>query len=310
MNKTRVLITGATGLLGTHLLLKAQKSCDVYATVHEYKKVLDLNNVTYTILDIRDRLQVIDVFSKIKPDIVFHTAAHGRLDYCEQHKDDAYSTNFLGTKYIVDELKKYNGKIIFCSTNATYDGLNPPYDEKSIQKPDSYYAQTKVDSEKYIMDSGIDYTIVRLMTMYGWNFQPTRKNMVSMVIEKLKNNEHLWMTNDVFNNMLFVEEAANFFWKILKNKDISSKTKYNIAGYDSLNRYETVMKICEVFDFDKSLVTEVDSSYFSGEVPRSPDTTFNTEKARKELQYKPIKLKTGIQRMKSRPLSKKVKYVK
>lgn len=296
--KKKVLITGGTGLLGTYLLQTVPKDIELYATLHEFKDHLNIEACTFVDLDIRNKKQVEKVISDIAPDFVFHTAAHARLDYCEENKDDARSTNYLGTTYIVDCLKKTNGRIVFCSTNATYDGFSPPYDEKSPQKGRSFYAKTKINAEKYIEKHSPNFTIVRLMTMYGWNLQPNKKNMVSMAIEKLSQNDPLWMTNDVFNNMLYAREAARFFWSIVRSPKVTKNTKFNIAGKNKLNRYDTTMQICEVFGLNKTLVTEVSSDYFSGkEVTRAPDTSFSTARAEKIMKFRPITLRTGLKHM-------------
>ncbi len=309
-SKKTVIITGGTGLLGTHLLLNKPENVQVVATVHEYKTVLDLPDVEYVDVDVRSKDEVEALVEKYQPYAVIHTAAHGRLDYCQKNQEDAHQTNVMSTQYFVDALKKINGKILFCSTNATFDGYHPPYNEESPQDPKNYYGQTKVMSEKYIRQSGVNYTIMRLMTMYGWNFQPQRKNMVSMLIEKLRKGEQLWMTNDVWNNMLYAKEAAKFFWQVILTPEKTDQQTFNIAGSERANRYETTMVACEVFELDKALVTEVDSDYFKGqEVPRAPDTCFDTSKAQEVMHFQPIDLKTGFGDMKDNSLPTKTKLL-
>lgn len=309
MRKKVALITGATGLLGTQLLLQKPADWEVIGTVHDYREVLPLNGVAYRLVDIRMRDEVEKLIAEIKPTIVFHTAAHGRLDYCESHQEDAVNTNYLGTTYLVDALKKHGGKIVFCSTNATFDGLQPPYTERSRQNPLSVYAQTKVNAEKYIRASGVNYTITRLMTMYGWNWQPERLNMVSMLIGKLRSGQELWMTNDVFNNMLYVGQAADFFWKIAKEPQLTRKQTFHIAGGEIANRYNTTIIACRVFGLNPKLVHEVDSAYFSGkEVTRAPNTSFSTEKASRVMHFSPLSLEEGFTQMRQFPLPQKRVY--
>ena len=306
MKKIKILITGGTGLLGTHLLLSKPNNCQVFATVHDYKKVLKLKDVAYVPLDVRNGQEITKVINSINPEIVIHTAAHSSVDFCQKNQEEAYQTNSISTKYIVESLKKINGKLLFCSTNMTYDGLNHPYNEKSRQHPQTFYGKTKVDSEKIIVKSKINYSIIRLMTMYGWNWQPERKNMISMAIGKLRENQELWMTNDVFNNLLYVGQAAEFFWDVTLHPEISDFQKFNIAGAECVNRFQATMKLCEIFDLNKKLVHEVKSSYFQGqETPRSPNTCFDTTKIKKLLKFQPYSLSQGLTQMKNQPLPKK-----
>lgn len=295
----RVLITGATGLLGTHLLLTKPENVEVYATLHQYRKTLKSPSVSYVDLDVRDEKAVARVVQELHPDVIIHTAAHGRVDYCEQHQEDAYATNVKATKTLVDQAKSVNARIFFCSTNMTFDGMNPPYAEDSEQKPASYYGKNKVEAETYIRASGVNFTIFRLMTMYGWNWQPARKNMISMLIEKLSLGEKLWMTNDVWNNLLFAREAAAIYWYAVQHPELSNRETFQLAGKDRVNRFQATMAACEVFDLKKSLVAEVTSDYFKGqEVARSPDTTFDTTKAERVLHFKPLDLLSGLEHMK------------
>lgn len=309
MKKKVALITGATGLLGTQLLLRKPADWEVVGTIHDYRETLPLDGVRYHRVDIRKRDEVEKLIAELKPTIVFHTAAHGRLDYCENNRDDAVETNYKGTTYVVDALKQYGGKMVFCSTNATFDGLRPPYAERSRQNPLSVYAKTKVDAEKYIRSSGVNYTITRLMTMYGWNWQPERLNMVSMLIGKLRGGQELWMTNDVFNNMLYVGQAADFFWKIAQNPDLTRRQTFHVAGGEIANRYDTTLIACRVFGLDPRLVHEVDSAYFSGkEVTRAPNTSFSTHKASRLMHFLPMSLEEGFVHMKQFPLPQKRAY--
>ncbi len=294
----KVLVTGATGLLGTHLLLAKPKNLEVFGALHHYRKTLQNDEISYVDLDIRDQVAVENLVKKINPDLIIHTAAHGRVDYCEQHQEDAYATNVLGTQHLVDAARNNNARFFFCSTNMTFDGLQPPYSEKSPQHPASYYGKNKVEAETYIRSSGVSYTIFRLMTMYGWNWQPDRKNMISMLIEKLSNGEKLWMTNDVWNNLLFAREAAKIFWFAALHPELVQEQTFQIAGKDRVNRYQATIAACDVFGLDKNLVTEVTSDYFKGqEVARSPDTTFDTSKAEKTLNFKPLALRSGLEYM-------------
>jgi len=293
-----ILITGSTGLLGTQLLLTQPKGYEVFGVLHEYRKVLKGDSVHYLDLDIRDRKAVQKVFDEVKPNIIIHTAAHGRVDYCEEHQEDAYATNVLGTQYLVDAAKEVNARFLYCSTNMTFDGLQPPYSETSEQCPGSFYGKNKVEAEKYIRQSGVEHTIFRLMTMYGWNWQPGRKNMISMLIEKLSAGEKLWMTNDVWNNLLFAREAALMLWIAVQHPEVANNQTFQLAGKNRVNRYQATLAACQVFGLDKNLVTEVTSDFFKGqEVSRSPDTTFDTSKAEKILHLNPLPLKSGLEHM-------------
>src|SRR5688500_13092134 len=101
----KVLITGATGLLGTHLIRSLPKDIQAFGTVHQYKKTIEQKNVTYIPLDIQNEKEVEATFRQYEPDIVIHTAAHTSVDFCESNKDETHKTNVLGTQYIINAIK-------------------------------------------------------------------------------------------------------------------------------------------------------------------------------------------------------------
>lgn len=308
--KNKVLITGATGLLGTHLILSMPDDIEVFATVHEYKTVLKNPKVQYVDLDVREFPTVRKVLYAVRPDVVIHTAAYSQVDFCENNQAEAKLLNYEATKFLVDTCNELNSKIIFCSSNMTFDGQSPPYDEFSKQNPQTFYGKTKMMSEKYIIEHAKIYTIFRLMTMYGWNWQPDRKNMISMAVGKLQEKQELWMTNDVYNNMLFVKIAAETFWKSLDSTQ-SDNQIFHLSGADCLNRYQTTLKLCEVFGFDTKLVHEVSSDYFKGkEASRAPNSCFNVAKAQQVLRFELLGLVEGFTQLKQNPLLHSSQVVK
>ena len=94
------------------------------------------------------------------------------------------------------------------------------------------------------------------------------------------------------------------------DKDESDKNIFNIAGLKCLNRFQVTQEACEVFNLDKELVAEVTSAYFSGqETPRSPNTCFKTDKANRELDFKPISIQEGLDHMKNNPLPERTRII-
>jgi dTDP-4-dehydrorhamnose reductase len=83
---SKVLFTGATGLLGKYFFLQKPSNFDLYGT---YIKNLKVDNDNLFTLDVSSEDDVNALFEKIMPDFVVHAAALGNVDYCETHKDEA-----------------------------------------------------------------------------------------------------------------------------------------------------------------------------------------------------------------------------
>ncbi len=160
----KVLFTGATGLLGKYFFDSPHKGFELFGTFNKNKKIKKKN---FHSLNVSNRGEVFDLVKNIKPNYIVHAAALGNVDYCETHKDEAESINVQGTRNMAEAASEVEAMILFTSSNAVFNGENPPYSETAKPSPLDYYGKTKVLGEKIVRESGASYAILRLMTMYG-----------------------------------------------------------------------------------------------------------------------------------------------
>jgi UDP-glucose 4-epimerase len=169
----RILITGGTGFIGSHL---------AEALVARGHDVLAIDNYETsrrdTLSEPRDRLRVVaadiadergvrDLMEACHPNVVVHCAA--------SYKDgDAWSadtrTNVLGTINVVRAARQHDvGRLIYFQTALCY-GNHPaeqPVTLGSPLKPESSYAISKTAGEQYIALSGLEFLSFRLANVYG-----------------------------------------------------------------------------------------------------------------------------------------------
>lgn len=291
--QNRIVFTGITGLLGGYFL----KNRDLdYKIIGIANRNLQKETDTFFKIDISNKRSIINFVRKIKPRVIVHAASIGNVDYCESHPDEAYKVNVEGTKNVIEASKEVNARLIFMSSNAVYDGINYPFGEKSKVNPIDVYGQTKVEGENLLRKSNLNYTILRLMTMYGWPQSGGRANPVAWVIDKLRKGEAINVVNDIYNNHLWAGQAADVVWEIIKNN--TNINIYNVAGKDCMNRFELALKVAKVFDLDSSLISPVDSSFFKNIAARPKNTCFNTSKIENELGIKPLTVNEGLALMK------------
>jgi FlaA1/EpsC-like NDP-sugar epimerase len=70
--------------------------------LHDLLVDLDGGTMRPLLADIRDRERIVAVFSRFRPDVVFHAAAHKHVPILETHPDEAVFTNVLGTMNVAD----------------------------------------------------------------------------------------------------------------------------------------------------------------------------------------------------------------
>jgi len=291
----KILFTGITGLLGSYFLEEKRKKHSISGTYSSNK--VDYAGVDLFKLNVRNKKKVLELIKKIRPQVVVHAASIGNVDYCEKHSKEAHEVNVEGTKNVLEGCINVGAKIIFISSNAVYNGKKPPYNEKSTKIPLDVYGKTKQKAEEAVINSGVPYIIIRLMTMYGWQPKGARVNPATWVIEQLTNKNPIKVVEDIYNNHLWAGQAADVLWKIIeknKNEEI-----YNVAGSDCISRYELALKVADVFSLDASLISPVKNSFFKSLAPRPKNSCFDTTKIRNKLGIKPFSVAEGLKEMKN-----------
>lgn len=291
----RILITGGTGLLGSALIRNKPANLDVFATFYNNKKSVATTEVEFIYLDIRSKRDVKLVLDEIRPDVIIHAAAKSSPDYCEENKKDAWQTNVIGTRNILELSKKKKIKVIFMSSNQVFSGTNPPYTEKSLRDPVNYYGKTKVKSEDDIAKNKENACTVRLMTMYGWANPEGTKNTAVWVLDMLNKHEKIKVVDDIYNNFLYVDDAAKIIWNIAMMENYPLLVQ--LAGRTIASRYEFAKKISKEFGLNEEYITPVKKSYFKDEAPRPLNTIYDISLMEK-IGFKSKTLLNGLRDMK------------
>lgn len=106
----KILITGSGGFVGSHLYNELKKEYDVVGVSKTKKENVDI------VSDL-SQIDFSDDFS-----VIVHTAALAWVDYCENHKEEAYEQNVNVTKRLVNYFKNKNTKFVYISTDYVYSG--------------------------------------------------------------------------------------------------------------------------------------------------------------------------------------------
>jgi len=295
-DKKTIFITGGTGLLGNYLIKTALEIYNICSTFFPADKENYLKyDCSKCYVDIRNKELVLNTIKEIRPDCVIHTVSLANVDYVEKNKDEARRTNLGGTTNIIEACKEISAKLIYISSNAVFDGENPPYSEEDPVSPLNYYGELKTREEKKVKESGLKYAIVRPILMYGWNLQVERKNSVTWLIDLLKAGKEVNIVDDIYCNPLFVEDCCTAIWRIIS---LGKEGIFHVGGRDEMNRYEFACTTAEVFGFSKDFLRPIKNSFFADIAPRAQNTTYCIDKIEKELNFFPRGVREGLEVMK------------
>ncbi|MBU4283857.1 MAG: sugar nucleotide-binding protein [Nanoarchaeota archaeon] len=144
-----ILITGASSYVGARIYSDLGNKFDVRGTYLKNKLFQELEQ-----LDITKKESVDKIIGILKPDVIIHAAAIPSASWCEKNPDLAKQINIQGTKNVINAAKDIGAKIIYISSFAAIN-------------PSSLYGKTKLDSEEYVKQSGLDFVIFRPCLIIG-----------------------------------------------------------------------------------------------------------------------------------------------
>ena len=295
MEEKRILITGGTGLLGKALILTAPENTKIAITHLHEGTSRALNSIESYKISLDNPDSLLKVVKDFKPDVVFHTAGMGSVDEAENNQEYAKKINLDILTPLVKSLNEIHATTVFISSNAVYEGDNPPYSEISEQKSVNYYGELKIQAEKYIRQSAERFIIIRPILMYGWPQEGRRDNPFSWIVKKLGNKEPMKLVNDTITMPLLDRDCANVCWKSLSYLG----EDFNVAGSEQITFYDFGKVIAEEFGFDSTLLTPVGSDAFPTIARRPKNTSYDISKIERILGINPVDVKEGTRYLKN-----------
>ncbi len=292
----KILITGANGLLGQHLIqLLLQKKYTVVATGRGDSRLAFENPLySYYDMDVADGNAVFATMNHEKPHVVVHAAAMTQVDECELAPEICERINVQGTSQVLVDAEAVSSHFIYISTDFVFDGEKGNYTEEDDLMPVSHYGFSKMQAESIVQTSEIPWCIVRTCLVYGNVLKGTRSNIVNWVKGSLEQNKAIKVVNDQVRTPTYVKDLANGILLAIEKKATGI---YHIAGKDVLTPYQMAVQTAELFQLDTTKIEKVDASTFSQPGRRPPKTNFIIEKARKELGYEPLSFAEGLKDM-------------
>ena len=137
LNKRVVLVSGAAGSIGSELVRQVQKYSPQVTILMEMAEsplhdlVLELENqfpksrFIPVIADVRNRTRVEQIFSEMRPDVVYHAAAYKHVPLMESFPNEAIMANVCGTKNMADMAVKYGvQRFVMISTDKAVNPTN------------------------------------------------------------------------------------------------------------------------------------------------------------------------------------------
>lgn len=294
----KILITGANGLLGQHLVKMVMDSTK-HSIIATGRGACRMNfsfskNFQYYSLDITDAVAVEDFITAHQPNIIVHTAAITQADECEQNHIACWHANVTATGFLINAAEKINAHFIYLSTDFVFDGLGGPYTETDETGPVNYYGSSKLAAEKAVQQNLLHWCIIRTVLVYGNTWLKNRSNIVSWAKDNLEKQQQIKVVSDQWRTPTYVDDLAT---GVLMAIEKNATGIYHISGEEMMTPYDMAMATAVYLKLDIKLIEKVNASTFTQPAKRPAKTGFVIDKAKRELGYKPISFIEGLRKM-------------
>lgn len=209
----RILITGASGQLGTELVKALQTGQAVFGSLSKIYADAEIDAVTHQALDIADRQAVDTWFTDHPPyDFVINAAAQTNVDGCEKAEAQAYRVNANGPENLALAVNRTGGKFIHVSTDYVFAGTEAtPRRENDPVCPVSAYGRTKLAGEKLVLDVCPRTFVVRTAWLYG----AEGKNFVKTMLRLARQNGVIKVVNDQWGSPTNAADLADALLRLV-----------------------------------------------------------------------------------------------
>lgn len=276
----KIAIIGGTGLLGSNLVALYK---DMKIDVQAFSRSTSTNiKPSYNHIIDFDMLESnLDIyFQNWQPDIIINAVALVNLGKCEREKAYCYKTNVEIAEKLAMIAERYDSYYIHISTDHYYNDSNQKHTEEDPVILLNYYAKTKHEAEKKVLDSYKDTLVVRT-NIIGFRDTETL-SFFEWLHTALQEKKNIDLFNDFYTSPISVRELGRL---LLKCYDEKLSGLYNIASSEVIDKYNFGLKVAQKFTLSDHFIHEGSLCDFQNQddVKRSSNLGLDVSKIEKAL---------------------------
>lgn len=289
---TRLLITGASGLLGGAVLFRGRDAMDILACTHETS--LCPRGFETREIDLASETHAKDLVKGFKPDWICHCAAVTDVDLCQRQPATARRLNVTAAETLARAAADNGARLLLISTDSVYDGRRGWYVETDATGPLNEYAASKLEAERRVREFLPEVLIARV-NFYGWNLKP-KHSLAEWVLGQLDAGVSVPGWTDVFFNPLFNMDLADCL-NAMMARGLSGI--YHVAGSERCSKYEFARAVAAEWGYDPEAIRPTELVTAGLGAPRPLDTSLRCDKLSRALNHVLPDLRTGLTRMRN-----------
>ena len=260
-------ITGAGGLIGSHLLRSAPRDPHRWQVIGIHRAQLEPSAFD----DLARR------FERERPALILHCAALSRSVDCEHDPQLARQVNVELTAQLAGLARET--ALVFFSTDLVFDGQQGHYRESDPTHPLGVYAETKAAAEQVVL-ANPGHTVVRTSLNFG--ISPTGDRAFNEVMRnEWQAGRTLRLFTDEFRCPIPAAVTARAVWELVERNEPGL---YHLAGAERLSRWQIGRLVAERYPRLEPRIEPGSLRDYQG-APRSPDTSLDCTRIQSLLSF-------------------------
>ena len=288
-----VLVTGASGLLGSNLLLSAhRRRYDVVGAYHHAR--VSASWLRSRSISEQDPASGPDLIRQTRPRWVVHCAAATDVDWCERNPEAAHRINASFTSGLAAASREVDASFVFISTDAVFDGRRGGYSESDAPSPVNVYGASKLAGEAAARNETDDLLIVRT-NIFGWNSQ-SRLSLAEWMLARLEADQTVPGFIDVTFSPILVNQLAETIFDLL---EIGVRELIHVGSSDSCTKHRFAQLLAETFGMRTDRVEKSLVECAGLHAPRPRNTALDSTRAASRLGRALPTVRAGLARMRA-----------
>jgi dTDP-4-dehydrorhamnose reductase len=263
----RVLVVGASGLVGTHLVHAARARGD---TVTGAARTVT-GEATLRV-DLEDRATLDAALDAVQPTLVALCSAWPYVDGCEKDPARSHRENVETVANAIAATAGSRAALLWFSTDHVFDGSLPRHGESDPVRPLSVYARHKREAEALLEARG-NALIAR--TSYVWGAERARKNFVYRVIDAARAGKALEVPRDQAGCPTWAGWLAPSALELLR---LGQRGVLHLTGSELLTKASWARKIASALGFRDFEAREVEWAQAGQVAPRPASVALKSER--------------------------------
>jgi dTDP-4-dehydrorhamnose reductase len=272
----RLIVTGASGLLGASLVLEASAAHDVVAIYNRHQ--VEFPHVASRQADLTNGLDVRQIYEDIQPEAVVHCAAGTAIDDLEKDPKLAMRLNCDMAGDLARAAKEHNARFIHVSTDAVFDGRKGRYSETDCPSPINEYGRSKLAGEAAVQREHPQALIIRT-NIYGWS-PGWKSTLAEWFVKNLEAGADVPGFIDIHFSPILVNDLARILLKLI---DHDMQGIVHIPGADCVSKHAFGVLVAEALNLNADRVFESTADDASFAAPRPKNTCLLGEMVQNQL---------------------------